>query len=576
MIRSLRGSYPGTFGAACLLVLNLILSSFCYAQVSQSASDVVSIDVNLNASIGELYPMWAYFGYDESNYTYTWEGEKLLSELAELSPVPVYIRAHQMLNTHEGDPIAFKWGSTNVYTEDEQGNPVYEWETMDRIVDTWVERGMKPLMEIGFMPKALSTSPEPYRHHWEPGDPYDEIYTGWAYPPNDYDKWAELVYQWVRHSVERYGADEVETWWWELWNEPDISYWKGTTEEYLKLYDYTAHAVKRALPTANVGGPNVTGGGYEFLRTFLDHVSRGTNYATGETGSPLDFIGFHAKGSPRFVEGHVQTNMAPELRSIDRHFAIIASYPEFKNLPVIIGEADPEGCAACSVQSGSPQNAYRNGTMYSSYTAASFARMYDLADQHGVNLEGVTSWSFTFPGQPWFDGFRELATNGVDKPVLNVFRMFGMMGGDRLAVEGNSMTAQDIIADAVRGDRADVSALASREGDRASVMVWHYYDDDVAAPAADVQLTLRNVPGSRVLLHHYQIDEQHSNAYMTWMKMGAPQQMTPEQYDVLEQSGQLALLTSPEWIDTENGVATIEFALPRRGVSLLQLSWKGE
>lgn len=543
------------------------------AQIGADAGVPVSLTVDLDRRIGAMYPMWAYFGYDEANYTYTWEGQKLLTELAELSPVPVYIRAHQMLNTAEGNPIGFKWGSTNVYTEDEAGNPVYDWRMMDRIVDTWIERGMKPLMEIGFMPKALSTNPEPYRHDWLPGDPYGEIYTGWAYPPTDYEKWGELVYQWVRHSVERYGREEVEGWWWQLWNEPDIDYWQGTVEEYLELYDHTAAAVKRALPTARVGGPNVTGGGYEFLRAFLEHVTGGINHVTGERGAPIDFIGFHAKGSPQFIDGRVRTNMQPELRSVERHFEIIASFPELRDLPVLIGEADPEGCAACSVASGSRQNAYRNGTMYSSYTAASFARMYELADKHRMNLQAATSWSFTFPDQPWFDGFRELATNGVDKPVLNVFRMFGMMGGDRVEVRGNPMGADEIIANAVRGDRADISALASRDGAEAAVMVWNYHDDDLPAADAPVSLTVENVPVGRALLHHYRIDDRHSNAYALWLEMGAPQQVSRAQYEELEKAGKLEMLDAPKYVSVEDGSVTIDFALPRQGVSLVRLSW---
>lgn len=555
---------------AALLPLALGLAPAAAAQ----APNEVALSVDLARRVGEMHPMWAYVGYDEPNYTYSWEGKKLLTELSELSPGPVHVRAHNMLTTHEGPPSAFKWGSTNAYTEDAAGNPVYDWTFVDSIVDTWVSRGMRPLMEIGFMPKALSTKPEPYRHGWKPGDPYNRIYTGWAHPPRDYEKWGELVYQWVRHSVERYGAPEVETWWWELWNEPDIAYWQGTPEEYLKLYDYTAAAVKRALPTARMGGPNTTGGGYRLMRTFLDHVRDGTNHATGRKGSPLDFIGFHAKGSPQFVEGRVRTNMAPELRSIDRYFELVASYPEFRDLPIIIGEADPEGCAACSVASGSRQNAYRNGTMYSSYTAASFARMYELADRHGVDLEGATSWSFTFENVPWFDGFRELATNGVGKPVLNVFRMFGMMGGQRVAVQGNAMTAREIIENAVRGDRADVSALASRGGREAAVMVWNYHDDDLPAPDANVSLSVRNVPAGRVLVHHYRIDEEHSNSYSRWLEMGAPQQVSRSQYAELEKAGKLALLDAPKYVDTENGVAELNFALPRQGVSLVRLSWE--
>lgn len=577
-----RSAARRTWGLALALVLSPGVATDSFAQGDEresGQSDVLEVD--LARRIGPMQPFWAYFGYDEANFTYTWEGRKLLTELAELSPVPVHVRAHNMLNTNEGNPIGLKWGSTNVYRVDANGRPIYDWTLVDRIVDTWIERGMKPLMEIGFMPKALSTRPEPYRHDWEPGDPYDDIYTGWAYPPTDYEAWGELIYQWVRHSVERYGAEEVETWWWQLWNEPDIGYWQGTREEFFKLYDYTAHAVKRALPTARVGGPNVTGGGanpsgpaYQFMREFLEHFRSGKNYVTGETGSPIDFIGFHAKGSPVFIDGRVRMNMQPELRSIDNHLAIIASFPEFRDLPIIIGEADPEGCAACSVASGYRQNAYRNGTMYSSYTAASFARMYEIADRHGVNLEGATTWSFTFVDAPWFDGFRSLATNGVDKPVLNVFRMLGMMGGDRVAVQGNTMDARAIIASGVRGDVPDVGALGSLRGNTASAMVWNYHDDDLPAPPAPVTLVFRNVPASRALLYHYRIDEEHSNAYSAWLEMGAPQQVSRQRYRELEAAGKLELLDAPKYVDVDAGTATIEFALPRHGVSLVQLVWE--
>src|SRR5690606_33598250 len=147
------------------------------------------------------------------------------------------------------------------------------WSIIDSIFDTYIERGMKPLVQAGFMPQALSTNPEPYRHNWKPGDPPADIVQGWAYPPKDYTKWGNLIYEWVKHSVERYGKEEVETWYWELWNEPNIFYWKGTQEEFLKLYDYTADAVKRALPTAKVGGNDIAGtsgeSAQQWLRNFI-------------------------------------------------------------------------------------------------------------------------------------------------------------------------------------------------------------------------------------------------------------------------------------------------------------------
>ena len=113
-----------------------------------------------------------------------------------------------------------------------------------------------------------------------------------------------------------------------------------------------------------------------------------------------------------------------------------------KGKPVIIGESDPDGCAACP-SSIYPQNGYRNGTLYASYTAASFARKYDLAERHGVNFEGAVTWAFEFEGQPYFAGFRVLSTNGIPLPVLNVFRMFGLMGGNRLAVESTGEVGLD-------------------------------------------------------------------------------------------------------------------------------------
>jgi xylan 1,4-beta-xylosidase len=522
-----------------------------------------------------MTPMWAWFGYDEPNYTYMKDGKKLLSELAELSPVPVFVRAHNLLTTGDGTP-ALKWGSTNAYTEDAQGRPKYDWTIVDRILDTYVERKMKPLVEIGFMPEALSSAPQPYKHDWKPGLPYGRIYTGWTKPPKDYAKWGELVHQWVKHSVERYGRREVESWWWEVWNEPDIAYWGGTPEEFQKLYDYAADGLKRALPTARIGGPHVTGPNGErtqkILAGFLDHCIRGTNYATGKTGSPLDFVAFHAKGAPRVVDGHVRMGISNQLRAISNGFRITASFPELKGIPIVIGESDPEGCAACSVATN-PENAYRNGTMYSSYTAAQIARTYELADLHGVNLLGSVTWAFEFEDQPYFAGFRDLATNGIDKPVLNVFRMLGKMSGDRLRVESSSAQPTEAIRDRGVRQAPDIHALAARSAKGITVLVWNYHDDDLPAPAANVEITIDGAPAGRPTLTHYRVDGEIGNSYEVWKKMGSPQQPTKEQYAQLERAGKLQAPGKPERLRVEQGQLKIPLALPRQGVSLLKVDW---
>lgn len=552
----------------------VFIISICFSHLLFSQKDLFDIAVNTQKSIGKMQPLWAWFGYDEPNYTYMKDGKKLLSEIAALSKTPVYVRAHSLLTTGDGK-AALKWGSTNAYTEDANGNPIYDWTLVDSIFNVLVQNGMKPMVEIGFTPEAMSVKPQPYRHYWKPGDPYNDIYTGWSYPPKDYVKWANLIYEWVSHCVTKYGQKEVDSWRWEVWNEPNIKYWQGTKDEYFKLYDYTVDAVKRASPQAQVGGPATTDPSgtqaNQYLKDFLIHCDQGTNYATQKIGSPLDFISFHAKGSPKVLDKHVRMNLGKELSNVTTGFETIKS-SAFSQLPIIISEFDPEGCAACGMKT-SPQNAYRNGTMYSSYTAAAYSRLYELADFYKVNLVGAVTWAFEFEDQPWFDGFRDLATNGVDKPVLNVFRMLGMMEGDRVEViNPKKMSAFDIRDQGVIKELPDVHALASSEAHSVSVLVWNYHDDDLASNDAAIKLLLKDIPTKKAKMSHYRIDQSHSNSYEVWKKMGSPQNLSSDQYKILEQSGRLALWTKPKTIKISKETV-LEFDLPRQGVSLVRVSW---
>lgn len=540
------------------------------APPADAAPFPVTIEVDPAKPLGELKPIWRFFGADEPNYATMKDGKKLLGELGELRPQDVYFRTHNLLCTGDGSP-ALKWGSTNIYTEDPGGLPVYDWTIVDRIFDTYRARGVHPYAQICFMPEALSINPEPYQHEWRPGLNYNRIGTGWSYPPKDYKKWAELVCQWVRHCVDRYGQAEVEKWYWEVWNEANgAAYWHATPEEFYKLHDYAVDAVKRALPAARVGGPEAAGAGGKFTEGFLQHVVHGKNYATGQTGTPTDFISFHAKGSPGFVDGHVRLGMAAQLKTIDTGFRMIAAVPELKTKPIVIGESDPDGCAACQ----GPQLGYRNTTMFSSYTAAVFARKPELAARHGVNLEGALTWSFEFEDQPFFAGQRTLANNGIDLPVMNVFRLFSHMGGQRLATHSSAQIPLDaLMRDGVRGT-PDVGALASQDGHKLCVLLWHYHDDDVPGPAAAIHLTLDHLSptgNGQAVLTQYRIDADHSNAFTTWQKMGSPTAPSDVQYATLVRAGQLAKMEgTPASIPVENGTATLDLVLPRQGVALVE------
>jgi xylan 1,4-beta-xylosidase len=546
---------------------------FLSAAIPVAAQQPVVVGVHAGVPQGVFRAVWDYFGYDEPNYTYSDHGKKLVGEISRLGSAPAYIRTHNLLTTGNGTP-ALKWGSTNAYTENASSHAVYDWTITDRIFSTYMNAGSKPLVEIGFMPKALSVHPDPYRHNW----PQGPLWTGWSYPPKDYSKWGELVYRWVLHCTERYGRDEVASWYWEVWNEPDIGYWQGTPEEYNKLYDYAADAVKRALPAARVGGPATTDPSNpkagQFLDAFLTHCERGANEATGKRGSPLNFISFHVKGRTTMEDGRPEMAAGHQLLNMSKGFEIVRRHPQLSRLPIILSESDPEGCAAC-VATKYPQNEYRNTAQYASYEAEVLHHALELADEDRVNLAGLVTWAFEFEDQPYFVGFRTLATNGIDKPVLNVFRMFGLMGSQRIAAESQgALTVNGVIGSGAR-NRQDLGALATRDARRIGVLIWNYSDDSASGPASPVQLKIDGVPESagRVRVAHYRIDDDHSNSFTVWKAMGSPEQPTPEQYSAIEAAGKLQMLGPPRWYRASGGKIELTFSLPRQAVSLVALDW---
>ena len=535
----------------------------------------VQITADISKPVGAYKPLYSWFGFDEANYTTMRNGKQLLRELHDLTPVPVYIRSHHLLTSGNGK-AELKFSSTNVYQEDASGKPVYDFTILDGIFDEYKAAGVRPLVEFGFMPKDLAAT-LPDRPEYQVHYPKSTVSGASNNPPKDYAKWGELIRVVTQHLVQRYGRETVQQWYFEVWNEPDISYWHATAQDYYKLYDYAAAGVKSALPTARVGGPATTSPSgthaAEYLKGFLDHVKSGKSLANGKA-IPLDFISFHAKGQPHILNGHVTMGLAHELSDVDHGFSIVTSYPEFKKLPIILSEADPEGCAACSSRTN-PANNYRNGTMYPAYTAAAFKAMFEIQDRHQVNLISMLSWAFEFEDKEYFEGFRDLATNGIDKPVLNLFRMLGMMSGTRVQTTSTSAVPLDtLISTGVRAN-SDVDAFATAADHQAAVLVWNYHDADEPAEQAPVAITIQGIPAGvhRVLVQHFRIDEDHSDSYTVWKRMGSPQQPTSEQYAELKAAGELQLLNAPVWADVTDGKIQLSTSLSRESVSFLKLSW---
>jgi xylan 1,4-beta-xylosidase len=530
-------------------------------------SEVVTIHVDAGIKGKPLRHVWQYYGYDECNYTTTTNAKELMSTLANINPEKVYLRQHFLLASGDGKP-SLKWSSSNVYTEDSAGNAVYDWRIMDEMMDAIVASGCRPLIEIGFMPKDLSVRPEPYKS----SDPFKMEGFGVYFPPKDYEKWAELIRQWARHSAKRYQGVEKD-WLWELWNEANIRYWQGSFEEYCKLFDYTERALHEVMPKAIFGGPH-TAGAPPFLRRFLEHCLKGKNYVTARKGTRLDYVGFHSKGRTRFVDCHPRMDLGRNLRTNRQGFSIIADFSQYRSTPVIIGECDPEGAAALSSRLN-PANGYRNGSAYAAYEVALMKHTLDLAAREGVNLQAVLTWAFMFDGKDYFEGFRTLSTNGIHKPVLNAFKMLGMLQGRRVAVTSSGALGLERILEKGFRDKPDIDVLAAATEQTVQALVWNYHDDMVKAEPASVRMTVKapvnGVKRARII--HYRIDDTHSNAYTRWLELNSPRKPEPDVLAGLKAAAELELLEPVRFCDVRNGKVELNFSLPRYAVSLVEIRW---
>ncbi len=532
--------------------------------------------VRVAVDAGQRTPLrriWRYFGYDEPNYTDTPNGRALLGKLGALADGPFYVRAHFLLCSGDGTGRP-KWGSTNAYTEDASGQAVYSWEILDSIFDAWLAAGCVPFVELGFMPEALSTAPS--------GTQYDHVYEGgWRYPPRDYSRWQGLVEALARHCLDRYGQREVSRWYWELWNEPDIFYWAGTLEEYCRLYDYTVAGLTAALPWARVGGPATTSparpAAGDFLRRFLAHCVGGENAATGERGTRLDFVSFHTKGGG-YRHQPDAPKATPTIHTLVRHAAagldIVGEFPELARAEVVLSECDPDGWAAGSIRDN-PNLAYRNTEYYASYVAESVCKLIDLGSPGSSGawprIDGMLTWAFQFEGREYFAGLRSLSTNGVDKPVLSVFRMLARLGGARLA-----LTSDAARAPLEGGDRPetppDVSGLATLDGEGGVrvLLVSHHDDWDVRRPS-EVRLSVRGLTDGRYSVRRYLLDAEHGSSHAAWLALGSPQQPTPQQLAELHRASRLALVETAS-VEATGREATLEMALAPHAVCLIELS----
>jgi xylan 1,4-beta-xylosidase len=535
----------------------------------------VNVKVDASQWTGTLPHNWNYIGYDECNYTHSPGGIELIKKFGNLEK-PYYMRTHHLLCTGICHGI-YKWGSTNVYVEDEQGRAVYNFEVIDRMCDIWLNNNCKPFFEIGFMPLHMVDLSDIKTTPWNFYNEYKRI--GWNRPPKDYNKWYDLIRTLIEHLVNRYGQQELESWYFEMWNEPDISYWVGTHEEFCKLYDYTEAAIHDVLPSLRFGGPATCGAlAYDssaanFLRDFLKHTKSGKNFKTGKTGTRLDFTTFHTKGGGYTFTTKKELDKTPSVKRLLDQVRIcgtIIKEEGYGDLECVLSEADPDGWAAGG-RFDNPAFDYRNTEYYASYVASAYKNLRDLAEEMKMDIRPL-AWAFMFEGERCFEGTRVFSTQGIDKAVMNVFRFFSKLGTQLVNFSSSRDQKPEKYGDYWgSGGGAEINGWATLTGTKSlEAIVYCHEDTWETEEEYPVEFTVENLPfKGPYRITHYRIDKGHSNAYAEWVRQGRPDYPSGGQYEAIKARDGLELAEPVKKAAAIDGKVKLAFDMPVKSVSLI-------
>jgi len=479
---------------------------------SQQAPAIEEIAIDANAPARPFPHFWEQmFGSGRAILSLRESYRRDLTRMKSATGIR-YVRFHAIFDDEVG-----------VYSEDAQGRPVYNWSYVDQIYDGLLERGVRPFVELSFMPKALAASDKPHPFWYRP----------LPSAPKDYAKWEELVYNFARHLVERYGADEVAQWYFEVWNEPNIDFWAGEPKQatYFELYDHAARAVKRADARLRVGGPATAQAAW--IPEMIEHAN--------QAHVPLDFVSTHVYGND------LSKDVFGTDESIDREVMVSRAVKKVYN----------------QVRSSAFRSAARPDLpiIWSEYNA-SYKNEVDVTDSafmgpwlaNNIRLcDGMTAmmsyWTFSdvFEEQgvirtPFYGGFGLIAEGGVPKAAFNAFRMLHELGDQRMQPELQN------------------ALVTKRPDGTLAIAVWNYSAPGTTGRARQFHISVKGFSGTPQ--YHVEIvDQDHGSALEAWQAMARPPSPTREQTQRLQQAGTA----------TQELNSTSSFLLPSQGLALIEV-----
>ena len=506
-----------TRAAFFLILLNLGLHAQtsgapALPEVKQSGPQV--IDVNAAAAARPFPHFWEQmFGSGRAILSLREGYRRDLRDVKKITGFE-YVRFHAIFHDETG-----------VYDEDAQGKPVYNFSYVDQIYDGLLENGVRPFVELSFMPYKLASDKNAIHPFW---------YKQNVSPPKDYDRWDDLIYQFTKHLVDRYGVDELAQWYFEVWNEPNIDFWAGNPKEktYYELYDHTARAVKRVNARLRVGGPSTAQAAW--ADRFIAHCAA--------AGVPVDFVSTHVYANDTAPDVFGTQEVIPRDQMVCRavkkvHDQIRASAKP--QLPLIWSEYNASYKNEPEVTDALYMGPWLAGTIAQCDGLVDVMSYWDFSDV--FEEQGVVK-------QPFYGGFGLVAAGGLPKPAFNIFKILHRLGDKRLALQDNS-------------------ALATKKADGSlALAVWNYSAPGSAGSPKEVTLNFQGLSSGVHRVTISRVDARHGSLLALYEKMGRPQFPTREQQKELRQAAQLPPAQTRELRDNK-----LKIILPPFGLAVVEV-----
>ncbi|MBX4263173.1 GH39 family glycosyl hydrolase [Clostridium estertheticum] len=432
-----------------------------------------------------------------------------------------YIRGHGLFSDD--------MGIYREHTMDGVTSVFYNFTYLDRVMDSYLENGIRPFLELGFMPEKLKSG-EQTIFYWK----------GNVTPPSSYEKWAELITETLNHLIERYGREEVINWPVEVWNEPNIGFWAGSMEEYFKLYEYSAAAVKKADHRIQVGGPSICGIDTEhWLRSFFEHCIKNK--------LPLDFITRHCYTARETTKHgdyvyHIMNEPTIMIEELKETRKIMSYYPSVTNIPLHITEFNSSYVPVCPVHD-------------TDFNAAFIARILSEAGEYA---DSYSYWTFSdvfeeadVPMSVFHGGFGMIALNSIKKPTFYAFEFFSKAGKELIY--------------------RDEHLIVTKNDDKYVIIGWNWHDmrDHKQAPDESYVLSLPSI-GKQVLLVKKDVGGAQGNPMQTWSNMGKPRSLDKKQLKILQAAAQP--LQSDAKLLEQNGTYEVELTISCNHLCMIEIT----